>query len=312
MEKINVVFISGTGRSGSTVLDLVLTALNRRFFSVGESVALLHHSHMRLDDLCNCGQQVASCDFWSQVIDETFGGLQRYREMLDTTHRWTTDILSVPAQLSLAARTLAPSLFPRNPKLTDLLYRYFVAMKRHSGCDIIVDSSKFPEYGYALVNTPNIHVSVLHMVRDPRAVAYSWQRVKRRVEVTRQPTFFNRRKPAKVALKWNEQNGNSSVLGRVADRYLRMRYEDMVADPQQALERILRWLDCPAPVNLDEVVIDPGRHHSMSGNPMRFGKKGITIKADMEWKQKLPAKDKAVVTGLTWPLLLAYGYDLKV
>jgi hypothetical protein len=46
----------------------------------------------------------------------------------------------------------------------------------------------------------------------------------------------------------------------------------------------------------------------VSGNPSRFRTGKIELQLDEEWKVKMRGADKNVVTALTAPLLLKYGY----
>jgi uncharacterized protein YndB with AHSA1/START domain len=46
----------------------------------------------------------------------------------------------------------------------------------------------------------------------------------------------------------------------------------------------------------------------VSGNPSRFKTGNIDLRPDEEWKVKMRGADKNVVTALTAPLLLKYGY----
>ena len=62
---------------------------------------------------------------------------------------------------------------------TGMLYS---AIADTTGCDVIVDSSKWPQYGLLLTERLPLDVYVLHLVRDPRAVAYSWQRRQSRLD----------------------------------------------------------------------------------------------------------------------------------
>jgi hypothetical protein len=48
--------------------------------------------------------------------------------------------------------------------------------------------------------------------------------------------------------------------------------------------------------------------HTVSGDPSRFRKGKIELRPDEEWKVKMRGADKNVVTTLTAPLLLNYGY----
>src|SRR5439155_14642762 len=45
-----------------------------------------------------------------------------------------------------------------------------------SGCSVIVDSSKLPTYAFVLKKVPGLEVHIVHLVRDSRATAFSWQR----------------------------------------------------------------------------------------------------------------------------------------
>lgn len=59
-------------------------------------------------------------------------------------------------------------------------------------------------------------------------------------------------------------------------------------------------------VNHSEVELAPT--HTVSGNPNRFRTGLIKLKFDNEWQQSMRWHQRAVVTSLTWPLLLHYGY----
>jgi len=63
----------------------------------------------------------------------------------------------------------------RNYLDTERLYR---AIQEHAGCRLIVDTSKYPTYSYLLRLLPALDIRAVHLVRDARATAYSWQRVK--------------------------------------------------------------------------------------------------------------------------------------
>jgi hypothetical protein len=53
-----------------------------------------------------------------------------------------------------------------------------------------------------------------------------------------------------------------------------------------------------------------GAHHSVGGNPMRFSRGTVEVRLDDAWRDALPARDRRIVTVLTWPLLVAYRYLL--
>ena len=70
-----VLYIAGSGRSGSTILDNILGELDG-FVSAGE-VRFLWERGMRDDRTCACGEPFSSCPFWGDVLTRAYGGCSR-------------------------------------------------------------------------------------------------------------------------------------------------------------------------------------------------------------------------------------------
>jgi hypothetical protein len=51
-----------------------------------------------------------------------------------------------------------------------------------------------------------------------------------------------------------------------------------------------------------------GLDHTVAGNPMRMRTGEIELQVDDEWRQRLGPHAYRIANGLTWPLLLRYGY----
>jgi hypothetical protein len=92
----------------------------------------------------------------------------------------------------------------------------------------------------------------------------------------------------------------------------RVRYEDFVADPAATLAAATAELGVPLTARDLPAVsnggVNLGPSHGLSGNPARFRSGALAIRRDDRWVTGMPAMDRAVVTALTLPLLLAYGY----
>ena len=69
--RTRVVYVGGTGRSGSTVLANVLGEVPG-LVSVGE-VRFLWERGILQDRLCGCGDHFSDCPFWSKVLDRALG-----------------------------------------------------------------------------------------------------------------------------------------------------------------------------------------------------------------------------------------------
>jgi hypothetical protein len=185
------------------------------------------------------------------------------------------------------------------------------AIQTVSGADVIVDSSKFFSYAVLLSLLPFADLRVVHLVRDSRAVAYSWQRSKESPAVVG-GRLMPRLSPAQASRVWSLQNGSFSLLSNFT-RLSRLRYEDLVGDPSLYLDETLSGVGFDAKAaGLYGVVhgreVSLSSDHTVSGNPGRFRKGTIKLRADEEWRTKMREGDKNVVTALTAPLLWKYGY----
>jgi hypothetical protein len=117
--------------------------------------------------------------------------------------------------------------------------------------------------------------------------------------------------PAKSSALWDSWNASAGALWRRApDRYLRLRYEDFVADPREGFEKILALVGEPdaGPPLVGEREVKLGVSHTVSGNPNRFETGAVELRTDREWISSMKPRDKALVTALTLPLLKHYGY----
>jgi hypothetical protein len=197
----------------------------------------------------------------------------------------------------------------------DAISKLYRAIRAVSGATVIVDGSKFPAYGYILGLVADLDVATVQLVRDPRAVAFSWQRRDKRVLASRagDVAMFQRR-PTVSALDWVLQNVSVDVVGSLSNRRgRRLRYEDFVAQPAQVTAELVTMIgggyvaDKPSdgePADLSEVHI--------FGNPGRFRTGNVPIKLDDEWRTSMPLTSRLLVTAITSPFLGRYGYRLIV
>ena len=88
-------------------------------------------------------------------------------------------------------------------------------------------------------------------------------------------------------------------------------YEDIVADPQAGLARLLALVgegrEDGLPF-LDGHVAELGVTHSVAGNPSRFQTGSISIRADERWRHEMAPGARRLVTAVAWPGLLRHGY----
>lgn len=306
-----VLYVAGTGRSGSTVLASILGEVDGLF--VAGELRYLWQRGMLENRLCGCGVPVRECPVWSRVL--ALAGHDG-----DAEARSMVALLRSSSRLRQLPRTLVGRRIPGiDPVRSDgseearqRLGAIYAAIAAVTGCRVVVDSSKLPTYANLLAAVPEIDLSVVHLVRDPRGAAHSWSS-RKPLQDGAGRSQMERIGSAKSALLWDVWNAASMALLTRRDRYLRLRYEDFVADPAPALRSTLKLVgmeQAPLPISSTREV-RLGINHTVAGNPDRLHHGTVTVRADDRWLTAMAARDRRLVTGLTAPLLTRYGYKLR-
>lgn len=302
--RIDVLFIAGEGRSGSTVFEQLL-ATDDSVVALGEVRHLWERGYAS-NWRCGCGSPFRECEFWAALDRTAFSGLTppAARRMYELSHR------SAGVRAWLEAALLGrrqPSHDGSAGEYLQALQSLYNATVEISGRSIIVDSSKDGSHALLLSQLPNVRLHVVHMVRDARAVAYSWAQPKRRTEVEKcMPTFS----PARTAVKWWYRNMLASALKRVADSYCVIRYEDFVSHPADAINSVRARVGLnptAGPWRPEEPISVPVVH-SISGNPDRVNCRSVTLRLDDRWQKSMSRFDRTRVTAIAAPLMWRYGY----
>jgi hypothetical protein len=306
--RVKVLYIAGYPRNGSTLL-LRLLAGGEGFVAVGELYDLWTRSFIE-DQLCGCGRPFSGCPFWRSVVAKAFAETSpKVAAQYEELRRRVQSTRYLPW---LLARSLRPATYRRRiAEYVKVLARVYEAIHVVSEADVIIESSKIPAYGLLLSEVPNIEMHVVHLVRDSRATAFSWQRRKLRPEIHWRTQYMDLISPTRTAAEWTAINLLLSVFRARVASYSRLHYEDFVTRPRKAAEAISRQVGVPR--ELDEVVdeegfIRLGIDHTVSGNPARFSRGRAKIRLDDEWRDSMPRRDVALVTAISSPLLVPYGY----
>ncbi|MPZ99209.1 MAG: sulfotransferase [Dehalococcoidia bacterium] len=300
-----VLFIAGMGRSGSTLIEQLLGEVPG-VFSAGE-VRYIWDRGFAGNELCGCGNPFHTCEVWSEVVQEGFGTLSREDLALIQRRREIVDRLRITMLAGLPVRNRSHDAALATYQ--DALLKLFGSIRQATGATVIVDSSKTPSHGFILAASPEVQLDVVHVVRDSRAVAFSWQRLRRRPEITDREVFMPRYRPPEAAGRWAVHNLTAPLLGLRAHSYRRVLYEDFVRDPRATLQTILApYPDLDRQLSfLDGHEATVSAQHTVAGNPIRFQQGPLKIRPDDE-SRTMSRRDRAMVTALTWPLLLRYGY----
>lgn len=296
--------VVGDDRSGTTVIGTVLGQLPGATF-VGE-VSQVWRAFTTADWRCSCGQLLTSCPFWSAV---------RLRSQVDAhfdvnaLRAITEQYLRVrPAQLvSLARRALPPTL----ADYTSALECVYEAIAVAADSTVIIDSSKSaPELLLAL-RTFRLRLDILHVVRDPRAVAHSRSRQIPAMQSGSQ--WMASEGAITSSLRWAVRN---TLIEIAAARYAsvgrRMRYEDFVTHPVREIQGL--DIGCDTTGLADQLSgasgqIAVGSRHALDGNTRVLkGEPTIKLRLDSEWESAMPFSRRIAATIPALPLMLSYGY----
>ena len=240
-------------------------------------------------------------------MEDGFGRQVNTAEVLSLWRR-VDGLARVPALLARRHRPLEEDL----REFREVLSRVYRAVARVSGAPRVVDSSKYAAYGLIVAGVPDVQLLMIHLVRDSRAVAYSWLRRKPMPEVTTETRYMPVKKPWRSAIFWELENVALELLRRVSPRSTRLRYEELTSDPSGAVGRALAALGIEADLGfLRGRTLQVGPNHIVAGNPLRFRRGDITIEPDLEWLSRLEPGARRIVTSLTWPLLVRYGFPLR-
>jgi hypothetical protein len=308
--RIRVLYVGGIGRSGSTLIERLIGQLPG-VCPVGELVHLGQRGIIE-DERCGCGQSFRQCLFWQQVGKAAFGGWDEVDVHRIVALRSRVDRNRfIPA---LARRKLSPGRRQALDEYTSYYARLYAAITEVSGCQLVADSSKHPSLAHCLRWQADIDLRVVHLIRDSRAVAYSWSRQIRRPD-TDTESYMAMRSPATMAGQWNIHNAALHLLARLGCPTMRLRYEDFITAPEAALRRVASFAGLPSQAGYPFLGDDGAtlwaqldRAHTVSGNPIRFSVGKIPISPDERWRSSMPKMQQRAVTALTFPLLAGYGY----
>ena len=257
--------------------------------------------------LCGSGERFRDSPFWRSVIDHAFGGFDGIDAGAMHALQLSLDRTRHVPRLALNAHST-----DANRDLTtysEVLTRLYRAVQSVSGCRVIIDSSKYPSHAFVLDRIAALDVKLVHLVRDSRAVAFSWQRRLLRPE-TAESSAMGTFSPFATALGWSGVNAALQLYGRRQRAYAFVRYEDLARSPTTVMERLVERLQLPSGdlAFLERSDYLPKSTHSVSGNPMRFREGPLRIALDEAWRTEMPAAARMLVTSLTWPLLVPYSY----
>jgi hypothetical protein len=302
---VKVAIITGWDRSGSTILANILGS-TPGVVTLGE-INNIWERGFRDDLLCACEQRFSRCELWHPIAERAFGAdlprvAARAKKAMDPLgNAWLLE-----RHLPLALRRDRS----RSAPYARLLGSLYGSAHAHTAAQLLVDSSKIPWHAAVAYELEGCEVYILHLVRDPRGVAYSHGKSIRYDVDAERPRYMARHGLTESSAAWVYRNRLTEATWKGERNYMVMRYEDFVASPSQELRRFFAWvgLEGASPTFHDDRTVEVGLVHNISGNPVRFRHGPVEIKADDTWREGLAIEKQRWVRAVTWPHMAHYGY----
>ncbi len=302
-----IVYIMGYGRSGSTILDILLSNADDTT-GVGEVADVYTWAERGLP--CACGSALDQCGFWKPILKSHFEHAQgRSRAEFVQVQRRVESHRRFPL---IALRLLGRDTVANYGEQMNSL---FGEVFERSKASWVVDSSKTstPLIGrpLSLSRYTRFDVKGIFLTRDGRGVA--WSEMKRTGSEERVPRFNSQAMRFwKTVACWVVSNVLTCVSALLmgSKNVLRVRYEDLCEAPVQTLRRISEFTgqDLTRVIGTVQQAGELAVGHNVAGNRVRFSKQ-LRFRPDYEWQEKMPKRFQAAFWLTAWPLALALGYS---
>jgi len=291
--KIKLIYIASNGRSGSTLLDMLL-GKHKNCWTLGE-FQMMPIDFKHDTQPCGCGSKISVCELWgevykhNQIIIES-GIIDRFRDFgAGKVLRWN-ELKEICLNINSPCDKEINIYGKENYHILNTLYKQL----EDDNIMYFVDASKDPYRLKWLVQSGFFDIKVLHIVKKPEAFVYSMTRGNdnhlSKIYMT-----------IKMSTRWVIEN---SVIRKVVNKYIeqgdycKVKYESLAGECDNTIGDIFNFLELPL-----EYVCKGGfshKNHAVSGNAMRFKKSEIVL--DEKWIKQMPTPYKAIVLIITTPL----------
>jgi len=237
-----VLYIMGTARSGSTILEIILSE-GSDVFGAGELTNLIQDGFIE-NKPCSCGASCTDCDIWGKVCEYLKLDRQGFEEWAELQKRmdWYDGIFK--------------QIFHVMPRKDILRYRelnarLLIATQKVTGCNIVLDSSKYAGRALALLRVVHADVKVICLTRLPAGLMQSFQKPNKDEQHPKSPLgaclYYL------IALL-------SLRLASFKIRPLYISYEELLASP----EAVIREIESYADINLSNTISKINNDESFS------------------------------------------------
>jgi hypothetical protein len=262
---MKIIYIVGDGRSGSTLLDSVLNNTEKSI-SIGE-FSRFWTRYIEGTSNCGCGKNICHCDLWSKIIKETelkfsisLGDIEkrifqlRYFKNFKNIDKFIND--------------------PEWREFCNLIKYVYQRIFEISESEIIIDSSKYPSWGYFLYKLNFTDFYFIHLERRLADVANSWKKIQLLPEYN-YDVFMPVKSNFTILKSWIKIKFLCDKIKKEAgNKYIFVHYNFFCLHQNKFFARIESFLN----IYLKKDDLKFKENHAIGGNPMRNNAKRLEIK----------------------------------
>ena len=317
MDKLNIIYIIGYPRSGTTFLGNVLGQADGAFHA-GEIMDMWKETNTFNSNWYRTGENRYKIktgeDPWRQGAlfhEDTVWGTV-WQDVLEKRGLANHDPLVVHRKFqdarAQAMSSLMGSVSPSNLKslahedwdgkeYSALIGELYRGLARVSGASVVIDSSKNVETAWIAAKIEGVDITYVHIVRDPRGVIYSRQK---RLRDGNKYKWSKLRflHTLKDAWGWRRELKKArGFLNMHGQEYVSLNYEEFVRGPRHILQEVLSRVGLSAesiPFR-DEYTIELKENHAIGGNRNKFKTGTASFREDMKWKNGFHRIEAALI-----------------
>jgi hypothetical protein len=266
-------FIYGSGRNGSTLLASLLNC--------NENISIPPEQYV---------MPYAIMD-WKlnkfQSYNKFINNILRSLSIKSKTSNWKFDINNVRQKLLNIPKKQQSLSF-----IFDCIYNNYDKSKNSIWGDKTPMNTHFSKYIFSVFPDANY----IFLIRDPRDVVLSYSKMKNHPASKKSYAIW----------KWNDSIKSYDFLSK-KNNVLIVKYENLVSDTENELERISKYLKVPIKFNskftFESLGVSEQKHHQNLKNP-------INISSIGKWKNELSENDVSFIVKYTKDNMERFGYKI--
>lgn len=277
----DVFFIVGSGRCGTTLLQVML--------DMHSQIAVRGESHYFNDFVPNAKEAIGDLNSPEQ-LDAAIERAKKHRHLRLMKFDWM-DVRTIALQAPLS--------------YTNLFLAMMESLRRKAQRPRIGEKTPAHVVAFWDIYEELPDAKIIHLVRDPRAVITSWLKVE---------GFGNvyRGNPMRAVEKWKIAADRHLEATKRAEpsRYLVVRYEDLVSDPETQLRRICEHLG----IDFEPAMLEFHKRSDLGFTKGSEHKMGTTMPVYTDslskWRKQITPEQLEVVEASLAEPMRVLGYEL--